>query len=100
MKKKTRANFIMVIIICAIVAGGVLGVGYIRGWFDSASDSTAMLTQIRGTVNMERGGVIYPVENDTVLRAGAGLCHRNRVCGRNHGNGFGRDNGFHRGGNC
>ena len=52
MKKKTRANFIMVIIICAIVAGGVLDVGYIRGWFDSASDSTAMLTQIRGTVNM------------------------------------------------
>ena len=70
MKKKTRANLIMVIIICAIVACGVLGVGYIRGWFDSASDSTAMLTQIKGTVNMERGGVIYPVENDTVLRAG------------------------------
>ena len=69
MKKKTRANLIMVIIICVIVAGGVLGVGYIRGWFDMASDSTAMLTQVKGTVNMERGGVIYPVENDTVLRA-------------------------------
>ena len=70
MKKKTKANLIMVLIICAIVTSGVLGVGYIRGWFDTASDSTAMLTQIKGTVNMERGGVIYPVENDTVLRAG------------------------------
>lgn len=70
MKKKTRANLIMVMIICAIVAGGVLGVGYIRGWFDAASDSCALLTQIKGTVNMERGGVIYPVEGDTVLRAG------------------------------
>ena len=70
MKKKTRANLIMVIIICAIVAGGVLGVGVIRGWFDIASDSIALLTQVNGTVNMERGGVIYPVEGDTVLRAG------------------------------
>lgn len=70
MKKQIRANLIMVIIICAIIAGGVLGVGYIRGWFDTASDTTALLTQIKGTVNMERGGVIYPVEGDTVLRAG------------------------------
>ena len=70
MNKKTRANLIMVLIICAIVISGVLGVGYIRGWFDQRSDSTALLTQIKGTVNIARGGVIYPVEGDTVLRPG------------------------------
>lgn len=69
MKKKTIANLVMVIIICAIAAGGVLGVGYIRGWFDAADEATALLSQVKGTVNIERGGVIYPVEGDTVLRA-------------------------------
>ncbi len=70
MKKKQIANLIMVAVILLIVAGGVLGVGYIRGWFDTASEDIARLTQLQGTVNMERSGVIYPVEEDTVLRSG------------------------------
>ena len=39
MKKKQIANLIMVAVILLIVAGGVLGVGYIRGWFDTASEN-------------------------------------------------------------
>ena len=70
MKKKQIANLIMVSVILLIVAGGVLGVGYIRGWFDTASENIASLTELQGTVNMERSGVIYPVEQDTVLRSG------------------------------
>ena len=70
MKKKQIANLIMVAVILLIVAGGVLGVGYIRGWFDTATENSACLTLLQGTVNMERSGVIYPVENETVLRAG------------------------------
>lgn len=70
MKKKQIANLIMVAVILLIVAGGVLGVGYIRGWFDTATESSACLTRLQGTVNIERSGVIYPVENETVLRAG------------------------------
>ena len=60
----------MVTIILVIVAAGVLGVGYIRGWFDAESENVAYLTQVVGVVNMERSGVIYPVEGETVLRTG------------------------------
>ena len=70
MKKKQIANLIMVAVVLLIVAGGVLGVGYIRGWFDTATENSACLTRLQGTVNMERSGVVYPVENETVLRAG------------------------------
>ena len=70
MKKKTIANLVMVAIIAVIVTAGVLGVGYIRGWFDQADEHTALLTDVRGTVNLERDDIIYPVESDTVLRAG------------------------------
>ena len=70
MKKKQIANLIMVAVILLILAGGVLGVGYIRGWFDTATGNSACLTRLQGTVNMERSGVIYPVEKETVLRAG------------------------------
>ena len=70
MKKKTIANLIMAAVILVIVAAGVLGVGHIRGWFDRADAETAVLTDLRGIVNLEREGVIYPAELETALRAG------------------------------
>lgn len=70
MKKKQIANLIMVAVILAIVAAGVLGVGYVRGWFDQSSDYAAYLTQIRGIVNIKREGIVYPADNDTALRTG------------------------------
>lgn len=69
MKKKTLYNLVMVAIIVAIVAGGVLGVGHIRGWFDRADGGPA-LVDIVGVVRMERAGVNYTVGRDTVLRPG------------------------------
>lgn len=70
MKKQQIANVIMIAIMVMIVAAGVLGVGHIRGWFDRTDTQTAYLTDVRGIVHLERQGVVYPVEQDTVLRAG------------------------------
>lgn len=69
MKKRTWYNLIMVAIIVTIVAGGVLGVGHIRGWFDQA-DGSPVLSDVVGVVRMERSGVNYTVEKSTVLRVG------------------------------
>ncbi|MBR6113613.1 MAG: DUF4430 domain-containing protein [Oscillospiraceae bacterium] len=69
-KKNIFANSVMVAIIAMIVVGGILGVGYLRGWFGDKGADTAVLSDVRGIVNMTRSGVTYPVEQDTPLRAG------------------------------
>ena len=70
MKKKKTANAIMVAVIAVIVIGGVLVAGHIKGWFDKPAEESAMLTDVRGIVTMERDGVAYRVDSDTVLRKG------------------------------
>lgn len=70
MKKKTLYNLIMVAIIVAILGVGIFGVGYVKGWFDKNDGSTAVLENIVGVVYLERAGVRYPAEKDTVLRDG------------------------------
>ena len=70
MKKKQLANLMMVIVILVIMAAGVLGVGYIRGWFDTDDGENAVISQIRGIVNLEREGVSFPAQQGTVLRPG------------------------------
>lgn len=70
MKKKQIANLIMVVVILLIAVAGVLCVGNIKGWFDTDDGTYATLTDMRGIINIERDGVSYPVENDTVLRIG------------------------------
>ena len=69
-KKSIFANSVMVAIIAMIIVGGVLGVGYIRGWFGDKGTDSAVLADVKGIVNMTRSGVTYPVEQDTPLRAG------------------------------
>ena len=69
-KKSIFANSVMVAIIAMIVVGGVLGVGYIRGWFGDKGTDVAVLSDVKGIVNMTRSGVTYQVEQDTPLRAG------------------------------
>lgn len=76
MKKKMIANIIMVTIIVSIAAAGILGVGYIQGWFDTA-DHTAVLQEVTGVIQLERQGVSYPVEKGTVLRAGDRISAQN-----------------------
>lgn len=73
MKKKKKsifANSVMVAIIAMILVGGILGVGYIRGWFGDKDADAAVLADVKGIVNMTRNGVTFPVEQDTPLRAG------------------------------
>ena len=68
MKKKNKANLIMVAIILAIAAAGLMTVGFIQGWF-GGEENAALVTEVRGVVNMTRDGVSYPVEANTALRA-------------------------------
>lgn len=70
MKKKQIANLVMVLVILAIVVAGVLTVGHVRGWFDKDNGTYAVLQDIRGIIYLERDGVSYPVEKETVLRDG------------------------------
>ena len=67
-KKRFFANSVMVAVITMIVVGGVLSVGYIRGWFGDKGSDAAVLADVKGIVNMTREGVTYPVEQDTPLR--------------------------------
>ena len=67
-KKGFFAHSVMVAIITMIVVGGMLGVGYIRGWFGDKGSDVAVLADVKGIVNMTRKGVTYPVEQDTPLR--------------------------------
>ena len=69
MKKKNKANLIMVAIILAIAVAGLMTVGFIQGWF-GGEENAALVTEVRGVVNMTRDGVSYPVEANTALRAG------------------------------
>lgn len=68
--KRRIANILMVTIILVIAVAGVLIVGHIQGWFDKDDGNAAVLTQIRGIITMERDGVAYTAENETVLRQG------------------------------
>ena len=74
MQKKRRksifANSVMVAVIVMILAAGLLTVAYLRGWIGDRGANTAVLSDVRGIVNMTRNGVTYPVEQDTPLRRG------------------------------
>lgn len=69
MKKKNVANLIMVAIILVIAAIAVIIVGSVQGWFSGDAES-AVVTETKGIVNMERDGIAYPVEKNTILRTG------------------------------
>lgn len=72
-KKKQLANLVMVGVIALMILGGVLFAGNTLGWFDKQDGTAATLTEIRGLIQMQRSGVIYTVEKDTVLREGDSL---------------------------
>lgn len=70
MKKKKIANLIMVAIIVAVAVAGILGVGHIKGWFEKSDEKTAVLTDFRGIITLQRDGVAYATTDETVLRKG------------------------------
>lgn len=65
--KKSIANLIMAVIIVGILSVGILAAGFLLGWFDSR-ENNAVLTDLRGIVTMERGGVRYSAGKNTPLR--------------------------------
>ena len=69
MKKKKIANIIMAAVIVLIAVAGILTAGSIRGWFDKTGEQ-AVLTEIKGIVNLNRDGVAFRAEQDTPLRDG------------------------------
>ena len=70
MKRKKTANAVMVAVIIAIAVLGTLGVGHIKGWFDKSDENTAVLTDFRGIITLQRDGVAYATTDETVLRKG------------------------------
>ena len=60
----------MVAVVIAVAAAGILGVGHIKGWFDKADGSTAVLTDFCGIITLQRDGVAYTTTDETVLRKG------------------------------
>lgn len=70
MKRKKTANAVMVAVIIAIAVLGILGVGHIKGWFDKSDENTAVLTDFRGIITLQRDGVAYATTDETVLRKG------------------------------
>ena len=70
MKKKLFANIVMVLIIVAIFMAGVFTVGHIKGWFDTQTDSNALLSEYRGNITVERDGIAFIAKEDIVLRKG------------------------------
>ncbi len=60
---------IMLAVIAVMLILGVVFVGYIRGWLGDSGEA-ALLTDIRGIINMTRDGITYPVEQDAPLREG------------------------------
>ena len=51
----------MLAVIAVMLVLGVVFVGYIRGWLGDSGEA-ALLTDIRGIINMTRDGITYPVE--------------------------------------
>ena len=70
MKKKRILNALMVAAAILLLVGGVLAARYIRGGFEQADGTAAVLENIRGVVRLERDGVSFQPEQSTVLRAG------------------------------
>lgn len=70
MKKRKIANAVMVAVICLIVAGAVLGVGALRGWFDRPEEASASLSEVRGLLTLERNGTSFTPEAGSALRTG------------------------------
>ena len=70
MKKRKIANAVMVAVICLIVAGAVLGVGALRGWFDRPEEASASLSEVRGLLTLKRNGASFTPEAGSALRTG------------------------------
>lgn len=68
-KKNKIANMIMVVAILLIAISGVLFVGNVKGWFSKTETTdTAVVSKCDGVASIQRGGIAYSVNLDTVLQ--------------------------------
>lgn len=76
-KKNKIANMIMVVAILLIAISGVLFVGNVKGWFSKTETTdTAIVSKCDSTASIQRGGIAYSVNSDTVLQDGDKLSTR------------------------
>lgn len=68
--KKRFFNVIMVLLILVIAVSGVVTVGKIQGWFDKPEAAVMTAGKIKGIANIERKGIGYTLNSDTVLQSG------------------------------
>lgn len=90
-KKKKLANIIMVAVIAAIVAAGVLFVGQYRGWFahDEEVSPTACAVRNKGIVDLTRDGIASHMADSVSLRDGDKLSsHKDAQATVQIGNGY------------
>ena len=74
MKKNKIFNLIMTCAILIIIAGGIMLIGSLRGWFEDAEDipspSSVSVKETSGIVNIERSGIGYYLQDGSKLREG------------------------------
>lgn len=69
-KNKKIFNIIMIAVIVLIAIGGVVSVGFIKGWFSGVDEQAATAGKVVGVVNIERKGVSFELEEGSTLQAG------------------------------
>ena len=75
-KKKKVLNTVMAVLGVLIIAGGVFGIGHVKGWFkpkDIPSDpaeSVMIVDRVSGVCKIERMGVGYEIKEGDVVNAG------------------------------
>ena len=68
-RRKRTDRFLFAILIL-IAAAGILGTGYIRGWFDPLVGGRAALIEVKGVVSITRSGFTFPAGRHGKLRNG------------------------------
>ena len=69
-RNKKIFNTIMVAVIAVIAIGGVMSVGFIKGWFSDGGEQAALAGKVTGVVNIERKGVSFELEEGAALQTG------------------------------
>ena len=69
-RNKKIFNTIMVAVIAVIAIGGVISVGFIKGWFSDEGEQAALAGKVTGVVNIERKGVSFELEEGAALQTG------------------------------
>lgn len=71
-QKRKTANFVMVMVIAAVMAAGIIIAGNIKGWFDSEKTllENAVVSEKRGVVNVLRDGISFGAKEQKGCRSG------------------------------